>query len=380
MQIYLVGGAVRDKLLGYPVYEQDWLVVGATVEQMLQLGYQQVGKDFPVFLHPRSKDEYALARTERKSGQGYTGFVCHASPEVTIEEDLQRRDLTINAMAMDKDGAVIDPYGGQADLEKRLLRHVSQAFGEDPLRILRLARFASRYHHLGFSIAEETFELMQTMVAAGELEHLVAERVWKETQRSLMQQNADVYFSTLAKLNCLDLILPGFNRQAQQSFALPSLKQAEDKLALHQRWALLLCDVFAQLQLKGTADRIDYIERIEEQLKLPKQLSQFASGLVFFADFCHNYQRLNAEQILSALKTTKLLRDDKLLTEYSACFDFVASTFEPELGKTVKQLLGAIQAIDNREFIEQGLSGKAIGDAIEARQLALITSAFDHLT
>ena len=185
MKIYQVGGAVRDKLLGLGIKDRDWVVVGATPEAMLDLGFQQVGRDFPVFLHPHSKEEYALARTERKSGKGYTGFVVHASPDVTLEQDLLRRDLTINAIAMAEDGSLVDPYHGQADIEARLLRHVSPAFAEDPLRVLRVARFAARFHHLGFSVAPETLQLMQAITKAGELQHLVPERVWQEWHAAL---------------------------------------------------------------------------------------------------------------------------------------------------------------------------------------------------
>ena len=177
MKAYVVGGAVRDELLGLPVADRDWVVVGATVEDMIRLGYRPVGKDFPVFLHPRTQEEYALARTERKSGRGYKGFTVHAAPEVTLEEDLRRRDLSINAMARDEHGALIDPFGGARDLKAGVLRHVSEAFAEDPLRILRVARFAARY---GYRVADETSALMRRMVEAGEVEELVAERVWQE--------------------------------------------------------------------------------------------------------------------------------------------------------------------------------------------------------
>lgn len=193
MKIYLVGGAVRDALLGLPIKDKDWVVVGATPQEMLDAGYQQVGRDFPVFLHPQTREEYALARTERKSGSGYTGFTCYAAADVTLEADLQRRDLTINAIARDDDGEIIDPYNGRDDLENRLLRHVSSAFSEDPLRVLRVARFAARYAHLGFRIADETMTLMRDMTAAGELEHLTPERVWKETEGALTTRNPQVF-------------------------------------------------------------------------------------------------------------------------------------------------------------------------------------------
>lgn len=204
MQTYLVGGAVRDKLLGREVYDKDWVVVGASPDDMLNQGYQQVGKDFPVFLHPQTKDEYALARTERKSGKGYTGFVCDFSQDITLEQDLQRRDLTINAMALDEQGNLVDPFNGKDDLDNRILRHVSDAFVEDPLRVLRVARFAARYLEYGFRIADETLELMRTLAHSGELEYLAAERVWKETERSLLGANPQEYFRVLQSCDALN--------------------------------------------------------------------------------------------------------------------------------------------------------------------------------
>ena len=192
--VYLVGGAVRDQLLNLPVKDRDWVIVGATPQNLIDLGYQQVGKDFPVFLHPQSKEEYALARTERKSGQGYTGFICDFSAEITLEQDLIRRDLTINAMAQ--------------DLRQRILRHVSPAFVEDPLRVLRVARFAARYHHLGFTIAPDTLQLMQTLTLQGELQHLTAERVWAETEKALNEKNPEIYFETLRQVGALAVLFP----------------------------------------------------------------------------------------------------------------------------------------------------------------------------
>ncbi len=208
MQTYLVGGAVRDQLLGIEVYDQDWVVVGSTPQEMLSLGYQAVGKDFPVFLHPKTKQEYALARTERKSGAGYTGFDCFFAADVTLEEDLKRRDLTINAMAQSSDGVVIDPYGGQQDLENRILRHVSSAFTEDPLRVLRVARFAAKLAHLGFSIAQETQKLMREIVANDELQHLTAERIWLEWSKALTTRNPQVFLSCLRECGALAVIIP----------------------------------------------------------------------------------------------------------------------------------------------------------------------------
>jgi len=208
MKVYLVGGAVRDKRLGYDYRERDWVVVGARPEELEAQGYTPVGRDFPVFLHPRTKEEYALARTERKTGPGYTGFECHSDPGVTLEEDLERRDLTINAMAEDSEGHLIDPYGGARDLEQRLLRHVSPAFAEDPVRILRVARFAARYHHLGFRVAPQTQALMRQMVASGEVDHLVPERVWKELERALGERHPAVFIRCLRDCDALGRLLP----------------------------------------------------------------------------------------------------------------------------------------------------------------------------
>ena len=212
MKTYLVGGAVRDELLGYPFKEKDWVVVGATVDDMLSAGYQQVGKDFPVFIHPETKEEHALARTERKTAAGYKGFEVHASSEVTLEDDLVRRDLTINAIAMDEDGELIDPYGGINDIKNKILRHVSDAFTEDPVRILRIARFMARYVHLGFSVANETMELMKNMVSAGEVDALVPERIWQEMQKALAEKTPSAFITTMRDCGALKRIMPELDR------------------------------------------------------------------------------------------------------------------------------------------------------------------------
>jgi tRNA nucleotidyltransferase (CCA-adding enzyme) len=210
MKTYLVGGAVRDRLLGRPVGDRDWVVVGSTPQAMVDLGFRPVGKDFPVFLHPETGEEHALARTERKQGHGYHGFVVHATPDVTLEDDLVRRDLTVNAIAQDADGRLIDPHGGQRDLADRVLRHVSPAFSEDPVRILRLARFAARFHD--FTVAPETQALMRDMVAAGEVDHLVAERVWQELARGLMEARPSRMFTVLRDCGALARLLPEVDR------------------------------------------------------------------------------------------------------------------------------------------------------------------------
>lgn len=208
MKTYLVGGAVRDRILGLKVHDRDFVVTGATPEMMLERGFRQVGKDFPVFLHPETHEEYALARTEKKSGHGYGGFICDFSPDITIEEDLSRRDLTINAMAMDEDGNIVDPWGGMSDLKKHLLRHTSPAFEEDPLRVLRVARFAARFAPLGFTVATGTMELIKKMVRSGELSYLVPERVWQEFYKVLQHGMLDVFVRTLHECGALRVVFP----------------------------------------------------------------------------------------------------------------------------------------------------------------------------
>jgi tRNA nucleotidyltransferase (CCA-adding enzyme) len=242
MQIYLVGGAVRDELLGRAVHERDWVVVGATPEAMVAQGYRPVGRDFPVFLHPGTNEEYALARLERKVGPGYRGFTTQHSPAVTLEQDLQRRDLTVNAIARADDGTLIDPYGGQADLAARVLRHVSPAFSEDPVRILRVARFAARFAPLGFTVAPETLALMRTMVASGEVEALVGERVWKELERSLGESAPGRCFEVLAGCGALAVLAPQLDAALRVSpAALAALQRSSAAgLAPAQRWAALL--------------------------------------------------------------------------------------------------------------------------------------------
>ena len=211
MQVYLVGGAVRDALLGLPVKERDWVVVGSTRDELARLNYREVGRDFPVFLHPESHEEYALARLERKTAPGYRGFAVEFGPEVTLEEDLARRDLTINAIAQAGDGSLVDPHGGQRDLKARLLRHVSPAFVEDPVRILRIARFAARFAALGFTVAPETMGLMREMVERGEVNALVAERVWQETEKALREPGASVFFRVLRECGALKAVYPEIN-------------------------------------------------------------------------------------------------------------------------------------------------------------------------
>jgi tRNA nucleotidyltransferase (CCA-adding enzyme) len=246
MQVYLVGGAVRDELLGLPVRERDWVVVGATPAELERAGYRSVGREFPVFLHPQTQEEYALARLERKVAPGYRGFVTEFSPAVTLEEDLRRRDLTINAMARDGAGRLIDPHGGRADLEARVLRHVSPAFAEDPVRILRVARFAARFAPLGFGVAPQTLELMRAMVRTGEADALVSERVWRELERALATDNPERALQVLQDCGALAVLLPELTRRDGLPASLDALHRAtaittaQGQPDTAARWAALL--------------------------------------------------------------------------------------------------------------------------------------------
>ncbi|MGA0805781.1 MAG: multifunctional CCA addition/repair protein [Pseudohongiellaceae bacterium] len=333
MKIYQVGGAVRDKLLGLGIKDRDWVVVGATPEAMLDLGFQQVGRDFPVFLHPHSKEEYALARTERKSGKGYTGFVVHASPDVTLEQDLLRRDLTINAIAMAEDGSLVDPYHGQADIEARLLRHVSPAFAEDPLRVLRVARFAARFHHLGFSVAPETLQLMQAITKAGELQHLVPERVWQEWHAALQTQSPQVFFSVLREAHALDILFPELARLfgvPQPQHFHPEIDTGVHTLMVLEQAAQLTPDPLVRFAAlvhdlgkgctppalwpahKGHEEEgTRLIEELSLRLRIPNDYRNLGKLVSLCHTRCHKALKHDAEELLVTLEKTDALRRDE---------------------------------------------------------------------
>ncbi len=330
MKVYLVGGAVRDELLGIPVRERDWCVTGATPDEMLDLGFRPVGKDFPVFLHPETNEEYALARTERKTAAGYHGFDFNTSPDVTIEEDLGRRDLTINALARDDAGELIDPFGGAADIENRVLRHVSDAFIEDPVRILRVARFAARFHNAGFAVADETMGLMRRIVADGEADSLVPDRVWKETERALAGTNARVFFETLRDCGALAVVFP----EIDALFGVPQpakwhpeidtglhtmlvLEQAErlsGEIAV--RFAALVHDLGKATTDKAVLPKhpghekrsVKLIRRLAERLPVPRQCRDLAMIVAEFHTHCHRALELKDTTILKVLERADAFR------------------------------------------------------------------------
>ncbi|MEQ9898630.1 multifunctional CCA addition/repair protein [Pectobacterium punjabense] len=337
MKIYLVGGAVRDSLLSLPVTEKDWVVVGATPENLLAQGYQQVGKDFPVFLHPVSHDEYALARTERKSGKGYTGFVCHSAPDVTLEQDLLRRDLTINAIARTEQGELIDPYHGRRDLENRVLRHVSGAFGEDPLRVLRVARFAARFAHLGFQIAEETMVLMQKMVHEGELAYLTPERVWKETEKALGTSSPDVYFQVLRDCGALAVLFPEIDNL--YGVPAPAKWHPEIDTGIHTmmtvamaarlspeidvRFATLCHDVGKGLTPPELWPRhhghgpagVKLVEALCQRLRVPNPIRDLAKLVAEYHDLIHTVQVLQPKTLLKLFDAIDVWRKPQRLEQ-----------------------------------------------------------------
>lgn len=342
MRVYLVGGAVRDQLLDHPYHEKDYVVVGATPEQLLMQGYQPVGKDFPVFLHPQTKEEYALARTERKSGQGYHGFEFYTDQSVSLEEDLIRRDLTINAMAMDDEGNLYDPYHGQQDLENRILRHVSQAFVEDPLRVLRIARFAARYKALGFSVAAETLTLMRTLAESGELNTLTPERVWKETARALMENHADEYFEILRQCGALKVLFPeldalyGVPQRAEYHpeidcgiHTMMSLQQAcKANYSLEVRFAVLVHDLGKALTPADQLPRhimheergIQPVTELCDRLKVPTNTKQLALAVCKEHLKCHQALTLKAGTLWRLLQRLDVLRRPERVEAYvQAC-------------------------------------------------------------
>ncbi len=365
MKTYLVGGAVRDRLLNYPVSEKDWVVVGATAEHLLDKGYQQVGKDFPVFLHPQSKEEYALARTERKTGRGYTGFHCYASPDVTLEEDLKRRDLTINAIAEDEHGNLIDPYGGQKDLADKMLRHVSAAFEEDPLRVLRVARFYARYCHLGFNIADETLELMRAMVARGELKDLVAERVWMEIHRVLGEQHPEVFYRLMDQIGGMEYLVPEFADSALLEKAMKALQRLLDKTdELQCRFAGVYMHL-SESALRGWC----------ETFRVPVEYRDLALMANRHFGAVTTNRSPAAERLLGLLVSLDAFRrPDRfkrclLVCEAAAQAEQVGNSFQ------VGELLGKVYpvaALITARDVAPDLHGKAIGDSIADHRIRAI--------
>lgn len=397
MEKYLVGGAVRDRLLGYPVKERDWVVVGETPESMIKQGFRPVGKDFPVFLHPHSHEEYALARTERKSAPGYKGFVVHAEPDVTLEQDLQRRDLTINALAMAPDGTIVDPYGGRGDLENRVFRHVSPAFAEDPVRILRVARFAARYHHLEFKLAPETCGLMRSMVESGEADHLVPERVWAELGKALAEQSPSAFFYTLKECGALPVIFPeiadlfGVPQPAEYhpeiDTGVHSIMALEQAALLSEksevRFAALVHDLGKALSPKDTLPHhhghelagLPVLDAMCRRLRVPNTYKRLAALVMKFHTHCHRATVLKPGTLVDLLTDLGAFKPQTLLHDFiSACEADARGRTGLELkpypqGRYLLEAASSASAIDTSVLASRNLQGAEIGEAI--RQLRI---------
>ena len=403
MQIYLVGGAVRDRLLGLPVRERDWVVVGGTSQQLEELGYKRVGASFPVYLHPLTGEEYALARTERKAGSGYRGFEVQADPGVTLEEDLRRRDLTINAIAEDPQGGITDPFGGQRDLDARVLRHVSDAFREDPVRILRTARFAARFHGLGFRVADDTMQLMREMVAAGEAQHLVPERVWQETESALAGDRPDVFFAVLRECGALAVIFP----EVDVLFGVPQPPKWHPEvdtgvhllMALQQsarlsaraevRFAVLVHDLG-----KGTTPRqfwprhngheersVGLTLELCRRLAVPNRFRDLGVAVARYHGLCHRALELRPTTILSLLEGVDAFRRGDRFE------DFLAGCESDARGRTgleerpypqadlLRAAFKAASSVSAAQLASEGhaeLSGEALGQALRQARVQAI--------
>jgi tRNA nucleotidyltransferase (CCA-adding enzyme) len=413
MQIYLVGGAVRDQLLGLPVRERDWVVVGATPAELEARGFRRVGRDFPVYLHPETHEEYALARTERKTGPGYRGFEVHAEPSVTLEEDLRRRDLTINAMAQTAEGELLDPAGGRAHLQARLLHHVSDTFREDPVRILRVARFAARFHDLGFRVADATQSLMREMVQAGEVASLVPERVWQETASALAEPRPDIYIQVLRDCGALAVIFP----EVDALFGVPQPAKWHPEidtgvhvmLALREaarlsfstevRFAILVHDLGKGTTPKAELPRhvgheqrsVELVLRLCKRLAVPNRFRDLAVTVARDHGLCHRALELRPATLLSLLESLDAFRAGHRVAGFlDACeADARGRTGleqqpypQRELVLSVWQAALAVDtpAVAGPGGEGDGLSGEALGEAIRRARLAAVQTARERFS
>ena len=400
MKRYLVGGAVRDALLGLPVKERDWVVTGATPEDMAAQGYRPVGKDFPVFLHPQTQEEHALARTERKTARGYHGFSFYTGPDVTLEDDLVRRDLTVNAMAQDDDGTLIDPHGGRRDVEAKVLRHVSQAFAEDPVRILRIARFHARFAPLGFRVADETLALMRQMVEAGEADALVPERVWQEMQKSLMGEKPSTFFYTLRECGALARIMP----EIDALFGVPQRADYHPEVdsGIH---TLMCVDVAARLHfpltVRVTALLHDLGKAITPAGELPSHRMHEVRGVPLVEKFCerlrvpaacrdlavivtrdhlnvHRAQELRPQTLYELLERLQGLRRPEVFAQaLDACLcdargrkNFENCDYPPV--PYLREAAAVANTLQAKDVMADGISGPQIGEELKKRRIAAL--------
>ena len=401
MHTYLVGGAVRDKWLGREVVDRDHVVVGAHPDELLALGYKPVGKDFPVFLHPQSGEEYALARTERKTGHGYHGFAFHADPSVTLEQDLARRDLTINAIAEDEHGALIDPYGGVRDLEQRLLRHVSPAFVEDPVRLLRVARFAARFAPLGFTVADETMTLLQKMVRDGEVDHLVPERVWAETRKALGEAQPSAFLRVLRNAGALAVLFPeidalygvpqraDFHPEIDTGVHLEMVLDAAAQLAPGDDlvgFCALTHDLGKALTPAAELPRhVGHEERgvkplraLSARLRVPTEYAELAELVCREHLNAHRALELKPSTVLKLLVALDALRRPERLTTFlAACMADKRGRLGHEQddypqAAWLRRARDAAASVTSSPFVAEGLQGPAVGAAMEKARVQAI--------
>jgi tRNA nucleotidyltransferase (CCA-adding enzyme) len=392
LEIYLVGGAVRDQLLGFPIKERDYVVVGATPEEMLAQGFRLIGKDFPVFLHPKTHEEYALARTERKTGPGYKGFSCYAAPDVSLEDDLQRRDLTINAMAQTHQGDIIDPYQGQKDLADKVLRHVSPAFSEDPVRILRVARFMARLASLGFRVASETMELMKAMVAVGEVKALVSERVWQEFSSALKEAAPQAFIKTLYDCGALKVLFPplqelytqfiqksdkdGWGRHSYLSVLEKAAALTDDPQV---RFASIFCDLGKGASNEETQMGINTIQTLCRRYRIPHAYESLAMTSAAFHLLSHRALELDAQTLYMLLEKTDAFRQAQRLDQFLLVCeaDFQAySGLENKLylqKDRIFSVLAVAKKVSAQLLKKQGLTGVALGKKICEQRLKAIS-------
>jgi len=403
MDVYLVGGAVRDKLLGLKPKECDWVVVGATPAEMLNLDYKQVGKDFPVFLHPETHEEYALARTERKTAPGYYGFDVHAAPDVTLEEDLLRRDLTVNAIAETPDGELIDPFNGQQDIQHKILRHVSPAFSEDPVRILRVARFAARFAHLGFSVAPETNDLMQNMVEAGEVDALVPERVWAETSKALSEQTPSRFFEVLRECGALEKLFPEIDRL----FGVPQPEKHHPEIdtGVH---TMMVLEQAAKLspdnEIRFAALLHDLGKGTTPKNEWPRHISHEQRGVPLVTELCSRYRvpnnyrelaelvaqyhlhyfrigEMRPDTIVKTLQNLDAFRRPERFEQFLIACESDSrgrKGFEnkkPEQTEMFREVHQAAASISTEIIVKQGLTGAAIGKELQKLRAEAVAQA-----
>ena len=392
MKIYLVGGAVRDKLLGLPVKDRDWVVIGATPKKMIEEGFEPIGENFPVFLHPKTKEEYALARTERKSGKGYKGFVFYSSPKVTLEDDLKRRDLTINAIAEDENGELIDPYGGEADLKNGILRHVSPAFVEDPLRVLRIARFAACF---GFKIADETIKLLHIISKSNELDTLTPERVWSEMEKALAGKYPTRFILALRSCNALKILFP----EIDALFGIPQNKKYHPEIdvgrhtlmALNQsvRFSVLVHDLGKATTPKeqlpnhdGHETRgINIIDSFCERYKIPNKYHDLAACVSEFHIDCHQIQEMEPKEILERLEKLDAFRRPERFKKFLIACESDSrgrAGFEEKEFPQAKYFLNALEisrGVNVDLLANKSLKGKELGEALRKERIKILEEA-----